>query len=150
MNKMKEVAQLLGVEIDEEFEIVGKECKYRIVKDGLEALLDSNRWHPTNGNYLVSLIKGTFEIKKPILDKVEKKYLENVIRPFRDRVIEIEKDTHITSEAINIKLESICSVSLDDEIDFVKLPLFKKRSMYKGMTPCKSYTLKELGLFEDE
>ena len=75
--------------------------------------------------------------------KEEKKYLENVIRPFKDRVDSIVKllDT-LERQFIRIR----CGSSLTD------LPRFdsKKDTMYKGMELDKEYTLKELGLFEGE
>ena len=73
-----------------------------------------------------------------ILDKEEKKYLENVIRPFRYRVIYISKISTSTSEYIRIGINN----------DECMLPYFKAGTMYKGMKPDKEYTLKELGLFE--
>lgn len=83
------------------------------------------------------------ELKKyePILDNTEKRYLENVIRPFKDRVKSITKSSNFGDEYIKIYLK---------EKDTAVLPNFKKDTMYKGMIREKSYTLKELGLFEEE
>lgn len=90
MNKMKEVAQLLGVELDEEFEIVGKESKYKITEDGLK--IDSDSWYTASCVNLVLIIKGTLQIKKPIIDKQEKEYLENVVRPFDGMIFGVTND----------------------------------------------------------
>lgn len=81
-----------------------------------------------------------FERKEEILDKTEKEYLANVIRPFRHKIKTIEKTTRIGDSSLcylNILLENN---------DMAKLPDFKKNSMYKGMEVNKEYTLKELGL----
>ncbi len=81
-----------------------------------------------------------FERKEEILDKTEKEYLANVIRPFRHKIKTIEKTTRISDSSLcylNILLENN---------DMANLPDFKKNSMYKGMEVNKEYTLKELGL----
>lgn len=100
-----------------------------------------------NGDYA---IKTPFEIenvvwnknaiqiipKKEILDDVEKEYLRNVIKPFKNRVKCIVKISYGYKEYIIISLseEEIC------------MPSFKKNAMYKGMEKRKRYTLEELGL----
>lgn len=81
--------------------------------------------------------------KKPILDEVERKYLSDVIRPFRKEVTDIIKLSFCGSE------EHYISIRLRDESgfrDYVNLPNFKSNTMYKGMEINKEYTLKELGL----
>lgn len=77
--------------------------------------------------------------KKPILDEVEKKYLSDVIRPFRKKVkhIVIWDTCNGSKQFVHIKLY--------DE-DCINLPNFKPNAMYKGMELHKEYTLKELGL----
>ena len=80
-----------------------------------------------------------YEAPKPILDKEEKEYLENVIRPFKDRVKGIRRTDGYTKQFIIIEMISEKDVSL---------PYFKAGSMYKGMELCKSYTIEELGLFQ--
>lgn len=67
-----------------------------------------------------------------MLDETEKRYLSNVIKPFRDKVKAIEKVSYLK---IYIK---------EDEPTI--LPYFEKGTMYKGMKENKEYTLKELGL----
>ena len=81
-----------------------------------------------------------FERKDEILDKTEKEYLANVIRPFRHKIKTIEKITQIGDS-------SLCYLKiLLENKDMANLPNFKKNSMYKGMELNKEYTLKELGL----
>ena len=76
-----------------------------------------------------------------ILDSTEKKYLETIIRPFRDKVKYIAKvDRDIGRQHI-----AICH---DDGlyIEHINLPYFKSGTMYVGMKSNKEYTLEELGL----
>ena len=82
------------------------------------------------------------EVKEEILDDIEKEYLENVIRPFRNRIIGIEKrecymsDLDVESEIISI---------IDKNQGHSLLP-FRKNSMYVGMKLNEPYTLEQLGL----
>lgn len=77
------------------------------------------------------------EYKGDILDKVEKKYLSEVIRPFREEVTAIEKlEVPAGKEYILILLK-------DDGMHF---PCFKKDTMYKGLELEKRYPPEELGL----
>ena len=82
---------------------------------------------------------------KEVLDEKEKEYLSAVIKPFKKRVIRIEKIKTLygNSEFINIVLYSSISCNKEESI---QLPYFKKGTMYKGMKLDKRYTLKELGL----
>lgn len=76
--------------------------------------------------------------KEPILDEVERKYLSDVIRPFRKKVDTISKfHTVNTMQYIYFQMK--------DKNGWT-LPLFKKGTMYKGMVQGKHYTLDELGL----
>lgn len=78
------------------------------------------------------------EYKKPILDEVERKYLSDVIRPFRKKVDTISKfHTANTMQYIYFQMK--------DKNGWT-LPLFKKGTMYKGMVQGKHYKLDELGL----
>ena len=80
------------------------------------------------------------EYKKPILDDVERKYLSDVIRPFRNKVEYIAKFKSACSEN-----EQYIHI-LFYEGHYLSFPYFKANSMYKGMKLNKAYTLKELGL----
>lgn len=77
--------------------------------------------------------------KEEILDKAEKKYLADVVRPFRSKVRSVCKIASIicsNKEFINIQLRD----------ENFALPYFKKGTMYKEMQTGKRYTLEELGL----
>lgn len=93
-----------------------------------------------NPNYNVIMDESLEQkINIGILDKVEKEYLEAVIKPFRDQVDYIEKYSFDDEDT-----EFICIAFKND--NSFSFPAFKKRAMYAGMLPLKEYTLKELGL----
>lgn len=80
------------------------------------------------------------EEKKEILDKVEKNYLTNVIKPFKKRFKGISK---IESPMFPAEKEFLQIQLNNDEII---LPFFEKGTMYKEMELNKRYTLEELGI----
>lgn len=80
-----------------------------------------------------------FERKEEILDEIEKRYLTEVITPFRKRIQFIQKKKEITE--INPYLRIVC-----EDNDKLVFPYITDNSMYKGMETNKKYTLKELGL----
>lgn len=88
------------------------------------------------------------EIEVPdILDKKEKEYLGNVIKPFRDRVISVVKNVACTAaNAAYICIFVRPSVHMVLGDDTLRLPLFAKDTMYKNMQFDVEYTLEELGL----
>ena len=76
-----------------------------------------------------------------ILDKEEKEYLEAVLSPFKDKVAAVGKHQYGNYYFIWFFLNPIGKTSL---------PWFSKTSkMYQGMELNRDYTLKELGLFEN-
>lgn len=77
--------------------------------------------------------------KEPILDEAEKKYLSDVIRPFRKEVATISKFHTWANDAHYIYME------MKDNRGCT-LPLFPKNTMYKSMEDGRHYSLKELGL----
>lgn len=79
------------------------------------------------------------EHKEQILDDAEKRYLSAVIRPFRDKVTCIVKQSGSGDEYIQMYF----SEGRDGGIVF---PSFKVGAMYKGMESFKMYTPEELGL----
>ena len=136
-SKMKEVAKILGVELGEEFKIKGYDGIFKLTNYGLSDV-----------SYILSLnlnllLNGECEIEKPILDKVEKSYLENLLRPFKDSVEYVKKVNGVNQQ------QFLC-ITLDrlEGYQSIDLPYFEDDTMYKGMKPEKEYTLKELGLFE--
>lgn len=77
--------------------------------------------------------------KEEILDEVEKRYLSNFIRPFRDKVEWIEKVKTYDPDMEYIQI----LINTDEEIN---LPSFEVGEMYKGMKANQRYELEELGL----
>lgn len=134
-SKMKEVAQLLGVELGEEFKIKGFNGSFKLTNNGLYLTTYGSVEHTV----LCNLLTGIREIEKSVLDKVEKEYLENFLRPFKDKIeYIIKKSDSNQKEHLYFSLY----------YDYISLPMFKKDTMYKRMKLNKEYTLKELGLFE--
>jgi hypothetical protein len=91
---------------------------------------------------------------KPILNHAEKSYLENVIRPFRDRVEYVAKcpDFYDGFEFVSI-VTMLFDEVLNTEKGFIPqrtiyLQPFRAGSMYKNMELGRKYTLHELELFK--
>lgn len=84
-----------------------------------------------------------------ILDSKEKKYLSEVIRPFRKEVKAIRKQEDPADPAgkeyIQICLEKD-RMNLPSEKDLMTFPSFEKGEMYEGLEPYKNYTPEDLGL----
>ncbi len=74
-----------------------------------------------------------------ILDNTEKRYLKNIIRPFRDKVEYITKTVNVTGELEHINI----ILKRDTGLVF---PNFEKGTMYRGMEIGKQYTLSGLGI----
>lgn len=141
MNHMKEIAQMLGVEIEEEFNIEGgsKDAKYKFSKDYLIMEITDVGWTRASF-YLADLLNGKLKIVKlPILNNEEKKYLSYVIKPFREDVLRIAK-----FESNNLENKEVIGIKTQDGNTI--FPPFEKDVMYKGMKLNQEYTLEELGL----
>lgn len=84
------------------------------------------------------------EYKPNILEEKEKEYLAAVIKPFRDVVLWIKK------ESIEGYKEEWISIGYkgknNNGFGVAALPNFKTGTIYKGMEADKAYTLEELGL----
>ena len=106
---------------------------------------NSSKWN--SSGLLEDFITGHYQIAKEVnsvLDEAEKRYLSNIIKPFRNTVISIAKyyEESIDNNFIEIEVkQNYCN-----ENQYVSLPYFKKGTMYKGMKEYKKYTLEELGL----
>ena len=82
------------------------------------------------------------EYKEPVLDEVERKYLYEVIRPFKNYVTGITKvknECETDKQFIRIMVNKY-------KIEYIILPYFEENTMYKGMKENKKYSLEELGL----
>ena len=151
-NKMKEVAKLLGVEMGVPFNVITNGRKehinnpFKITERGL-----TNRLGHLSDTVLINLLIGIYEIEQPILDDVEKRYLEGVLRPFKDRgvcICKIHSNFSVKDyEYIKVRLNRYDNIENSESFSF---PYFHKGEMYKCMELNKQYTLQELGLFEDD
>lgn len=80
--------------------------------------------------------KTVYERKEEILDEAEKRYLRDVIRPFR-------KDLDFIIKAENYNERQHLEIIFKDA-DIMIFKQFEKDSMYKNMKIGKKYTLSEL------
>jgi hypothetical protein len=85
-------------------------------------------------------IKLVIECEEEILDEIEKRYLENILKPFKNRNIKIKKCECFSSEYLYIYT--------DDYSSEMSFPEFDKGTMYKGMKKDYEYTIEELNLFQ--
>ena len=145
-NKMKEVAKLLGLQLEEAFNIKGSGLTYKLTNQGL-CYYDyraQNWFYSTNSfERLVLGYDEIIKLPKPILDDIEKEYLSAVIKPFRDKVFTVSKQIYGDAHYIQIRMSTLYRNTV---YEFFNLPSFKPETMYKGMELNKEYTLEELGL----
>ena len=89
MSYMQEIAEMLGLEIDEEFSIANTGLIYKFVDNGLlQKHSPIMTWHYDN-DMLRCLLSGEYEVvklPKSILTEEERDYLYSVVKPFRDDV----------------------------------------------------------------
>lgn len=84
------------------------------------------------------------DYRQPVLYEVERKYLSDVIKPFRGIVTGVSKELFYgegTKEYISIVIQHESGFR-----ERVNLPNFERNAMYKGMEINKKYALEELGL----
>lgn len=149
-NIMKDVAKLLGLELEEEFRIESYDSKYKLTRDGLRF------WSVPLQDWILSSIIGELlsgerkitKLPKPVLNDAEKEYLGNIIKPFRNRIIwigkcEYDRGDFFYGEYIVIGLKFFDN---DPGQEQAALPSFATGTMYRGMELGKRYTLEELGL----
>ena len=140
MNHMKEIAQILGVELNEEFMIdaINDNNKYKLTKKGLMVVYPDG-YFSTASYVLMCLLNGVYKINKYILDDVERKYLAGIIGPFKDKVESIYKYRGNLNS-----VESIIICIRND--NSIVLPSFKTDAMSQNMEPWRKYSLEELDL----
>lgn len=82
------------------------------------------------------------EYSEPILDDAERKYLSEIIKPFKIYVTGITKikdDYEKGKQYISIIVKKYTH-------EYINLPYFEENTMYKGMKENKKYSLEELDL----
>lgn len=120
-------------------ELICKDCPFDKVNCGAA---NRDSWIYNKDIYSDIFLLKVIEVEVKdvnILDDVERKYLGNIIKPFRDKVVSIVKCTsccYMTKAFIQINTISGNTI----------LPYFTLDLMYKGMQPDRRYTIKELGL----
>ena len=145
-NKMAEVAKLLGLKLGEEFTIKGVNSSYRFKLTAIGLMSrcgNGSEWNMSG--MLPEFITGRYQISKEVnsvLDEAEKRYLTNIIKPFKDQVIAIAKRSANYGEFIDIMIDE----GEIGDCGNIYLPYFKSESMYKGMKINREYTLDQLGL----
>lgn len=106
--------------------------------DDIECIIKQKHFKSLPNNYT-----GTIEVEngfiKEILDETEKRYLKAVIRPFKNKVVNISKRLYFNGK---------CYIEIELDTDNIRFPFFEPGAMYNGMKENKKYTLKELGLDE--
>lgn len=120
-----------------------KNCK-RCIFNGTHCGLYANDIAAYRKTLDDEILNKEFKIKDEILlnDK-EKEYLRNVIKPFRNRVIYIEKINVISFQYIKIVVEALSENSF---CDIICLPKFKTETQYKFLKLDIQYKLEDLGL----
>lgn len=111
-------------------------------------LYDEDSWVNHKELFSNEFLNQELEINTlDILDEKEKQYLQNVIKPFRDRVKSIAKQKIYSKyEYISIRFSVPLDISYYCSTNYIYLPYFIKGTMYKNMEVGKEYTLEELGL----
>jgi len=132
--------------IKEHPQFVKEVLAYNIDREVLKSVIEGS--HDEHyGCYSVNCDKREMdflnkEYHTPVLDAIEKKYLSDVIRPFRSRIEYISKIVDWAHRCF-----IVIYLKTDKHQEQICLPHFSENSnMYKGMVFKKLYTLKELGL----
>ena len=125
------------------------ECNACPFKSANCNLYDENSWVNHKELFSNEFLNQELEINTlDILDEKEKQYLQNVIKPFRDRVKSIAKQNYTNGyDYISISVSYPINDCFDCfGTDSLFLPVFKSGTMYNNMKVGRKYTLEELGL----
>ncbi len=129
--------------VKEQPQFVKEALAHNVCKTHLKEAIEGKHKHYDFYNNSITGDKAEMEFlneeyHEAALDDIEKKYLGNLIRPFKNKVDYISKE----KDSIGV-----CYILIKLKNDHICLPYFSEKSgMYKGMTPRTRYTLKELGL----
>ena len=150
MNYMEKIAQMLGLEFNENFHIkldsnIILESDYRFTEKGLMRYHKFiEQWDFAIYDTFLHLLDGKYEVVKipeSILTEQEKLSLSTVIKPYRKKVKYICKLTYHDYD------KEYLYISLNDGAT-THLPDFDTNAMYKGMELGRYYSLEELGLWK--
>ena len=148
MNYMGKIAQMLGLEFNENFHIkldsnIILESEYRFTEKGLMRYHKFiEQWDFAIYDTFLHLLDGKYEVVKipeSILTEQEKLYLSTVIKSYRKKVEYICKLTYheYDKEYLYISFNNGTTT---------RLPDFDTNTMYKCMELGRRYSLMELGL----
>ena len=108
-------------------------------------LNDKDNWVSNKESFSNKFLNQEINIEKcDILTEKEKKYLRNIIRPFRKNVDYIHKELG-SYKYEYIFIEINCH-SMEKNYHTICLPPFPRNSMYKNMENACDYTLAQLKL----
>lgn len=108
---------------------------------------EKKSWVNNKDLYSDKFLDIEIEVAETLLTTEEKTYLENVLKPFKDRIIDIRKrEVGLYWAEINIRLKSIINEKL---YDYISLPVFEKDKYYKNLVNNKPYTKEDLELFKE-
>lgn len=151
MNKMKEVAQLLGVKLEEEFKIKDSYALFKISDGGLMMRYSSLCEWGNNDETLGLLLRGVCKIERNILTEKEKEYLNAMIKPFKEKINRTYKKARInciykmeTSSQVLINVVSNPENAAYRDL-LISIPIYNETA-FKGMELYREYSLEELGL----
>ena len=147
MSYMKQLAEMLGVKVGEEFRVdkgydTWINYSHNVVfteDDRFEVV--GNPYFPSD-DLLLDVLHGrleVFKLSEPLLTVEERKYLLMVTKPYGEDTEYVVK----LSSAITNKEFLFISVK---DTGNITLPLFEKGTMYKGLELNKKYELEELSL----
>lgn len=125
------------------------ECNACPFKSANCNLYDEDSWVNHKELFSNEFLNQELEINTlDILDRKEREYLRNVIKPFRDRVKSIAKQNYTNGyDYISISVSYPINDCFDCfGTDSLFLPVFKSGTMYNNMKADRKYTLEELGL----
>lgn len=127
-------------------------CPFRASECGFVGLRFP--WYESKEMFSDKFLDQEINITVPdILDDAEKRYLSNIIKPFRNRVESITKtkyDVIVTglryekAFCIEIAVNPLPTIACSGNL--IRLPMFTNTKMYANMEEDKKYTLEELGL----
>ena len=93
-----------------------------------------------NMSHYNAWLTGTY-IEKPILDKVEHKYLESFLKPFRNKIAGIVK---YPSPILTNRNRTHLVIKFFNGDATLYLPYFDAKTMYLGMENNKTYSYEDL------
>lgn len=116
-------------------------CMFRLVNCTNH---DEDCWIHHKDLYSDKFLDQEIEIEvEPIFTDKERKYLHNLLKPFKDRIEEI-KLVGLHNLALAYLQISVKSPSTIDNLESIRLPYFKKGTMYTGLELGKAYRDDEL------